>query len=682
MSFEVKNSDVKQVSNLFYVRLNFLFYLFTFFLVLIVLKLVKVQIFDHPYYASISNVQYYTTIELPAKRGLIFDREGKILATNLISADIGADPYYLKKVGANLNDVAENLARIFGGEKKFYLERLRSSEKRFVWLVRDISPEALEKFNLFLSKLMTRKEKEIYKGIVKVEKFKRFYPYDNLASHVIGAVNSEGKALMGVELKFDDILRGRNGFMKLTRDALGDARVEVKFDREEPVDGYNLKLTIDVGIQTIIETELEKAVKEFEAESGVIVIVDPWTGDILGLANYPSFNPNNYWIYNPENFKNKAIIDAFEPGSTFKIVPASLLLEKDTMKLYSKVDVEGGKSLIRGVRVIDYKPNDVLSFKEVLKYSSNIGMAKLSLDLDRLEFYKHIRNFGFGSYTGINLPAESRGELKTPDKWTPATKIFMSFGYELRATPIQIAMAYSVIANGGILFQPRIVKEILNSKGEVVKSFPVVMVRRVISERTSKILTSILEDVVNDGTGVQAKVEGLRIAGKTGTAQMYEFGFYSKSHYRASFVGFFPVEKPKFVCFVMLESPKKNYAGGVVAAPVFRKIAEQLIKLSPMEVEPRTSSLKIVQNQNSNFDPASVNQTRKEQKVKGKQMPDLRNLSVRSALAKISVFNLKVKIVGSGWVVEQFPKPGTKVDDGMECILYCRDDLKEISAEK
>ncbi len=681
MSFEVKNSDARKFSNLFYVRLNFLFYLFTFFLVIIVLKLAKVQIIDHPYYASISNVQYYTTVDLPAKRGLIFDREGKILTTNIISADVGADLYYLKKVGANLNEVAENLAKIFGGERRYYLEKLRNREKRFVWLVKDVSSESIEKFNLFLSGLKTRREKEIYRGIVKIEKFKRFYPYDKLASHILGAVNSDGKALMGVELEFDEILKGKNGFMKLTRDALGEVRAEVKFEKKEPIDGYSLKLTIDVGIQTIIETELEKAVKEFEAESGVVVVVDPWSGDILGLANYPNFNPNNYWVYDVESFKNKAIIDAFEPGSTFKIVPASLLLEKDTTKLNSKVDVEGGKSFIRGVKVIDYKPNNILSFREVLKYSSNIGMAKLSFGLDEVEFYRHIKNFGFGSYTGITLPAESKGELKTPDKWSPATKIFMSFGYELRATPIQIAMAYAAIANGGILVQPRIVKEILDSEGKVVKSFPVVTVRRVISQRTAKILTSILEDVVNDGTGVQAKVDGLRIAGKTGTAQMYEFGFYSKSHYRASFVGFFPVENPKFVCFVMLESPKKNYAGGIVAAPVFKRIAEQLIKLSPVGISPETS-LKIAENQNVNLERINPIETKKGKKVKEEQMPDLRNLSVRSALAKISTLNLKVKIVGSGLVVEQVPKPGTRVSNGMECVLYCRDNLKEIRAER
>lgn len=672
MSVEVKNNAGKDFGTIFKRRLNFLFALFSVFIVFIVLRLLKVQVFDHDYYASLSNTQYYTKITLPAKRGLIFDREGKILVTNYVVADIGADPFYLKKIGADVDKVAEELVRIFGGEKRRYLEKLRESDKRFVWLVKNATSEAVAKFDEFVNGLRSRREKEVYRGIIKVGKFKRYYPYDNLASHVLGVVNSDGKALMGLELEFDKILRGKNGVMKLTRDALGDVKASVEIEKVEPVDGYGLKLTIDVGIQTIIETELEKAIKEFEAKSGVVIVVDPWTGDILGLANYPNFDPNNYWLFDSESFKNKAIIDAFEPGSTFKIVPASLLLEKDSSKLFLKVNVEGGKSVIRGVKVVDFKPNDILSFREVLKYSSNIGMAKLGLELDKVGFYRHIKNFGFGTYTGVELPAEARGEVKVPDKWTPATKIYMSFGYELRATALQITMAYASIANGGILFKPRIVKEIIDSEGRVVKSFPVVKIRRVISEATARILTDILEEAVDEGTGVQAKVEGLRIAGKTGTAQMYEFGFYSKSHYRASFVGFFPADKPKYVCFVMLESPKKNYAGGIVAAPVFKRIAEQLSKLSSIEIQSDQKNFVAIKAEGNSF----LEKGKKVNLKDANLMPDLRNLSIRSALERISSFDLKISIVGSGVVVDQTPKPGTRIKVGMECVLYCRDDLK------
>ncbi len=675
MSLEVKN-NFKDFRVMFHARLRFLLALFALISVLVVLRLLKVQVFEHSYYSSLSNAQYYSKVSLPAKRGLIFDREGRILATNIVGVQIGADPVYLRKVKADVNEIAENLAKIFGGEKGYYLEKLRERNKRFVWLIRDASTFSVAKFDSFIYRLKTRKEKEIYRGIIKIEKFKRYYPYDNLASHVLGAVsNHENKALMGIELEFDKILRGKDGFMKLARDGLGDIRASAELELVKPIDGYNLKLTIDVEVQSIVENELEKGVKEFEAESGVALVVDPWTGDILGFASYPSFNPNYYWLYNTENFKNRAIVDAFEPGSTFKIVPASLLLEKDSTKLYARVSVDGGKSLIRGVKVVDYEPRDVLSFAEVLKYSSNIGMVKLSLGLDNLEFYRHARNFGFGTYTGIGLPGESKGELKTPDKWSPATKIFMSFGYELRATPLQIAMAYASIANGGVLIQPRIVKEIINSEGKVVKSFPVLPVRRVISERTAKILTEILEDVVNEGTGIQAKVENLRIAGKTGTAQIYDLGLYSKSKYRASFVGFFPVEKPKFVCFIMLESPKKKYFGGAVAAPIFKRIAERLIKLSPVEIENGEEKFE-------SLEKKKVTSVVKIESTDKGRMPDLRNLSLRSALKKISSFDLKVSIVGSGVVVDQSLKPGEKVTPGMECVIYCRDALKISLSEK
>ncbi len=667
----LKNGYEKDLGVMFKARLDFLFWFFVVVLILIILRLLKVQIADHIYYTSLSNAQYYTKVTLLAKRGLIFDREGRILVTNLVETQIGADPFYLKSVDADINKVSEELAKIFGGEKRYYLEKLSDVSKRFVWLVKNATTEEVSKFDAFVNSLKEQKERRIYRGIVKIERFKRYYPYGKLASHVLGAVNIDGKALMGVEFEFDEILRGKDGYMKLTRDARGDVKASVEVEKVEPMDGYNLKLSIDVGVQTIIENELRRAINEFEAEAGVVIVVDPRTGDILGLSSYPDFDPNNYWLFTTENFKNRAVIDAFEPGSTFKVVPASLLLEKDPNKLYSKVNVDGGKSIIKGVKVVDFKPNDVLSFSDILKYSSNIGMAKLGLELNKVEFYRHIRNFGFGTYTGIRLPAESKGEVKTPDKWSPASKIYMSFGYELRATALQIAMAYASIANGGVLVQPRIVKEILDSEGKVVKSFPVVYVRRVVSEKVARILTEILEEVVNEGTGVQAKVEGLRIAGKTGTAQIYESGFYSKARYRASFVGFFPVEKPKFVCFVMLESPKKNYAGGVVAAPVFKRIAEQLIKLSPIESE--SEEFNAVKSEVNTFSSAE-NIT----KVKdgAGEMPDLRGLSLRSALSKISLFDLKVSIVGSGVVVDQTPKPGTKLKAGMECILYCRDDLK------
>ncbi len=673
MNFDFKNTIAQDFLGVFNSRLRFLFYLLSFVLVLYVLRLVEIQIFKHSYYSAISRKQYFAEISLPAKRGLILDKEGRILATNVKMYQIAVDPYYLKKLKANLKEVAWNLSKIFGGDSKYYLDKLKDMNKRYVVLVRDANPTSVAKFDSFLNSLRSKTEKDIYRGIIKVEGFRRYYPYEEVAGHIIGAVGSEGKGLMGIEYEFDEILKGRDGLIRLARDGLGEVRASGELDKIEPTDGYSVKLTIDVGFQSIVEEELKKGVNEFNADGGVAIVVDPWSGDILALANYPSFNPNHFWSFDPQSYKNRAISDAFEPGSTFKIVPASILLEQDTMKLYTKVNVDDGNSLIRGVRVVDHKPYNMLSFSEVLKYSSNIGIAKLSLGIDDVKLYRKARDFGFGTYTGINLPGESRGELKTPDKWSPASKIYISFGYELRATPLQITMAYASIANGGVLIQPRLVKEVLNSKNKVVKEFPVIPVRRVISERTARILTRILEDVVNDGTGIQAKIDGLRIAGKTGTAQVYESGFYSKSRYRASFVGFFPVENPKFVCFVMLESPKKNYAGGVVAAPVFKRIAEQLIKLSPIN---NGNSTKIL------ADVSGGNFEKVREVDVGNKMPDLRNMSVRSAVEKILPLNLNVSIVGSGVVIDQIPKPGSPVSPGMKCILYCRDDLKLISVER
>jgi cell division protein FtsI (penicillin-binding protein 3) len=681
MTYKFGNTSSKSPLQEMMFRLRFLLLISALFVLFLLSRLIYIQIVKHNFYSKLAERQYQEKVKIPARRGLILDREGNILATNIIRLSFAVDPVYLiERMGVKPEDMAVQFERIFSGDRRYYLEKLRK-RRRFVWIERDVSPDIARRFDLFVDSLISSagsigekiRIRNIYKGVIKVENFVRYYPFGELAGQVLGFVSRSGDILSGLELKFDNILRGRDGYMIMQRDALGELKPSIEYAKIPPVDGYNIKLTIDLKIQSIVEGELRDAVKRFKADGGVVIVMDPKTGEILAMANYPEFDPNRYWKYSSDAMRNRAIMDAFEPGSTFKIVPSALLLDKGMINSDDRIDVDNGVSHIRGVRVVDFKPYHILNFREILKFSSNIGMAKLSLRLPSRLFFRYTRNFGFGCFTGINLPGESKGEVKFPDRWNSATKIFMSFGYELRATPLQIITAYSSIANGGIMMQPRIVKAIVDSDGRIVQEFRPVVIRRVVSERTAKLITEILEDVVNEGTGVRAKVRGVRVAGKTGTAQKYEGGIYSKSHYRASFVGFFPVDDPKYVCLVMLESPRRGYSGGIVAAPIFKRIAEGIIKMSNVGISAENLAHKLSSKVD---DKKGEDFRRKPAKVSSYIMPDLRDMSVREAFMKLDGLRVRIKIIGSGRIFAQFPTPGRRLKPGSKVILYCSSSSK------
>ncbi|MEJ2493853.1 MAG: penicillin-binding protein [Ignavibacteriaceae bacterium] len=451
------------------------------------------------------------------------------------------------------------------------------------------------------------------------------------------------------------------------------------------VPGDNLVLTIDKNYQSILEDELRSGIETYKGQSGTGIIMDPNTGEILALANIADYDPNNYGKYSDFQRKDRAITDTYEPGSTFKTFSLAALLDAGKCKENDLVYVENGKYKFKNTYIRDTHKNTYLTVSGVLEESSNIGIAKLIQKIDNDTYYKYLRGFGFGNYTSITLPGEVTGKLKKPNQWSEYTKTFMSFGYEVSVTPLQLITAYSAVVNGGILFEPHILKYITDKSGNIKSVVPSNPIRRVISEETSKRLTKILHEAVSKGTGSQAESEIISVGGKTGTSQKYIDGNYSKQDYNTSFVGFFPADNPQLVCLVLVNSPQVEKYGGKVAAPIFKKIIERILEidLKKYQQPERYDGNEILEDQfvtaklNSTEDN-KVMKTKNVQPVKNKfvdaksnLMPDLKGLSAKDAIVKLSLLGLKYNINGSGVVTSQSIKPGEKINPNHVIKISC-----------
>jgi cell division protein FtsI (penicillin-binding protein 3) len=694
------------------------------FFLLIALRLVQIQVIDAGRYQAIARKQYEQRFILPAVRGNLYDREGNVLASNSMFVSFAADP---KMLGDRVNSVAEKFARTFGKPKSYYLSKLRdvngpSTKKRFVWLERRVKPD------LARSLESTRLE-----GIVVINEPKRLYHYDELAGTLIGFTDIDNRGISGIELQYEEELRGKDGSVVMQRDGLGRARPSVDYPQIDPVNGHHLILTIDLKYQAIVEEELKRGLDVNKADAGLAVMLNPKTGEILALATVPGVNPNDASKYAPGATRNRVITDMFEPGSVFKIVTGAAAYEYRLVDPHQRFNAEHGtmKVLLPGgkIRLIkDTKDHDVLTFQEAIEVSSNIVMAKVGPLIGPERFFRQARDFGFGIPTGIDLPGEVRGRLKKPQEWSGTSLQTMAYGYEVAATPLQIAAAYAAVANRGVLMRPYIVAQVKNQNGEVVREQKPQMIRRVISEETAQRLTEAFEGVVERGTAKDVRIAGVRIAGKTGTSRKYIDGKYSTESYTASFVGFFPVEDPQLVCLVMLDNPRaKGYYGGITAGPVFRAIVERIINTSsrfapvPRKAsgetkladasEPgrqlgvtvpdvrnvrKTIAEKILEGHGLKVEvfgegdvvvrqsPEAGQRVEPGDAVKIMLMgqpksdtngmitvPDLRGMSVRRAVNRLVVDDLEARVEGSGVVVQQWPAPGTQVATGSTVRLLC-----------
>lgn len=606
-------------------------------------KLVKIQILDAGKYQEIARKQYEAKVILPATRGNIYDCNGNVLASNSMFVSYAADP---KIIGGNAGKVARAFSRMFGKPETVYLQKLRS-EKRFVWLERHIAPNLARSFDI--SKLS---------GVVTLNEPKRLYHYDEIGGQVVGCTNIDNVGISGAEYTFDKQLRGKDGYVIMQRDGLGRTRPSTDFPREEPVNGHSIILTLDIAYQSIVEDELKKGAERAKADAGIAIMLDPNTGAVLAMAQYPSVHPNALSTVSMEDLKVRAIADMVEPGSVFKLVTASAALENNLVKPDQmffaengtyKVPLNGGKFRI----IRDTHENGMITFAQALAFSSNIVFAKVGDIIGAERLYTEARNFGFGMTTGIDLPGEVSGDLKKPVEWSGATLNSMAYGYEVGVTPLQIVSAYAALANGGTLMKPYIFSKELDEQGNIVAIQEPEKIRRVLSSETDRLLKKLFQGVVEYGTGEAAKVPDVEIAGKTGTSRKYIDGKYAPGNYNASFVGFFPVDDPTLVLLVLIENPKNGYTGALASAPIFKAIAERIV------------------NNNGVFSKNRIASNRQDDDTLLVSVPNVCNVKTMTALQILDDNGFHVSISGSGDIItKQLPSPGTKIhyDDVVQLI--------------
>ncbi|MFQ3608334.1 MAG: penicillin-binding transpeptidase domain-containing protein [Chloroherpetonaceae bacterium] len=550
------------------------------FAVAIIAKLVMVQIVEAHDYQKRAKRQYEYQVPLKAMRGQILDRNGRQFATSLLVRSFAADP----KVVANADTIAQTFATLFDKPKSYYLQKLKE-KSRFVWLERHV-PAALAK----------KISEKHFAGIIEMKEVSRHY--ENLAEQLIGFTDSDHRGISGLEKQFDSLLAGKDGYMIMQRTATGYAFPAVGAKQEEATNGATIELTIDTDVQAIVEDELSKGVINAGASAGIAIVMDVQTGEILALANAPEFDANKKSSYTPEATRNRAVTDVFEPGSTFKIVMATAALDLGVIKPDDKVDgTTSGKWKIKDRTITDHEAIGTTTFRNAIARSSNIVAAKVGLEIGKEKFYDYAKAFGFGEKTGIGLIGEVPGLLKPTSQWSSISLAWMAHGYEVLVTPIQMLCAYSALANNGMRMKPFLIQRVISANGEVLYYNKAEPVKRVMKKETAEIVRDLFKTVVDSGTGITARLEGIEVAGKTGTAQLLTNGNYRSGNYVSSFVGFYPVQKPVIATLVMMINPTKGYYGSTTAAPVFANINSKI--LSVLEPEMRDEILQFATHKES-----------------------------------------------------------------------------------
>lgn len=533
-------------------------------------RLFQIQIIDYEEYKKKAIQQHESRVVLRAVRGNIYDRNGRIIASTISRFSFALDPKVLTDNKVR-ESIAKSLSKITKEDKDEIFKRIKTHKSSFMWLVRNISgTDALAMLKY-----------EDHNGFIVKKEPARNYSFGDAASQTIGFTDIDNKGLIGIELAFDSILRGKDGYAIMNRDALGHLRPMADLPRKEPKHGHSIQLTIDILLQRIVEYELKQGVANAQAQSGAVVAIDPATGEVMAMASYPNFNPNQLRINDPNTMKNRAIGDLYEPGSTFKVITAAAAINEGLIEEDDMVDGLNGTQQYKDHTIIDDHPLGRVTFREAFAKSSNIVLSNLALRLPGNSFYKYIRDFGIGINTAIELPGEVSGRLRKVEQFNASAQMFAGFGYGIALTPLQLAMVYATVANKGALYKPYVVKNIFNSEGERMRQVVPTKVRNVITAETAEKLSRLLVNVVDNGTGINAKINGIKVAGKTGTAQQLVDGSYKNKQYTASFAGFFPADNPKLAMVVILDKPQNNYYGGSVAAPIFRNIAQRWISLQP-----------------------------------------------------------------------------------------------------
>ena len=588
--------------------------------------------------------QARSTMTIPAMRGAILDRDGRGLAINTARYDLALDPT-VEGFQAQAGSFFDKLSSLTDVPAYRYREEVEARHSpQYVKLQEGLTPRQYERIQTW-----------DVPGVILTPEFGRRYNYGTTAAHVIGHVGGDGQGLGGLELAYDDTLTGEPGRRIVRRDRSGRIEAYVGGKVVEPERGGDLVLTIDLVRQAALENELRRGVRESGAEWGTAVAMNPNTGAILAMANVPTYNPNRPEAAPSASRRNRAITDRFEPGSTFKLVGAVAAIEQGLVSLDDSVKTGDGWAVFHGYTMKDVHAYGTLSFADVIAKSSNVGMAKTVDRLDAGTFYQYARNVGFSQPTWIDLPGEVGGVLKRPPKWSATTQTSMAIGYEVAVTPLQLLTAYSALANGGLIMRPYVVAERQTMTGKTLWRNEPETIRRAFEEETADTLRSVFERVVESGTGTNAQIEGLRVAGKTGTALQITDGEYSTEETRASFVGFFPADDPKVALLVVLGNPATGIYGGDVAAPVFRRVARRWAGTFPEVVDRMTRDASSAPEAALASSRSSVETLPTE---RPDTMPDLTGLPTRRAVAWLQEHGIQARLHGQGKIVQQEPEPG------------------------
>ncbi|MBI1733749.1 MAG: transpeptidase family protein [Candidatus Rokubacteria bacterium] len=620
-------------------------------------RLAWLQIVRHGELSAMAERQYSRTLVLHAQRGPIVDRHGAALATSTAAESLFAQP---RNIGDPVR-VAERLAPLLDMPAAEVHVALVSG-RPFVWLKRRLEPA------------VAARVKELREpGLGFLPEPLRLYPNRELAAHVVGFEGVDG-GLEGVERAWNEELTGRPGKALVGRDALGRDVVSQQVLQMSAA-GHGVMLTIDRTIQYLAEREIDAAYRRTGAKAAMAVAMDPKTGDVLAIAIRPTFNPNTFLdVPSREHWRNRAVTDPFEPGSTFKVILAAAALEEGVVRPDDHIYAENGQITIARTTIHDWKKYGWLTFGEVLQKSSNIGTIKVGLALGRDRYFRYMSRFGFGALTGVGLAGESRGQLREPARWSALSLPTMSIGQEVSVTALQMVSAFGAIANGGTLMQPRLVRAVFDPQGREVRRFEPRAVRQVVSPQTARTLTRLLVGVVDGGTGRNAAIPGYEVAGKTGTAQKLDPATkrYSRAPGVLSFVGYVPADDPKLVMLVMLDEPKTEKWGSEAAAPIFSAIGREVLRY--LEVPPRdTPPVQIVTGPGPEALAPRVRLvstiTAEPEATGARVMPDIRNRTLRQALSALAPLEIEVEARGHGRVTAQEPPAGTTLEPGVNAVL-------------
>ena len=644
----------------------------------VLLRLVQVQIAQGSRYRARAQRQQERRLEIAAQRGSILDREGRELAVSVEATSIYAVPDDVD----DARSAAASLAQILGMKPREVLDRLQS-EKGFVWIRRQIEPE-----------VAARVQALKLRGVHSVTEPKRFYPKGRLASAVLGFVGTDAVGLAGLEYAYDQAIRGRPGELVALTDARRSRYGELETARSRPAqEGATLVLSLDCGLQFAAERELEDAMREHRAATGSVVVMDPWNGEILAMASSPDFDPNDFQSFPAKARVNRVIADAYEPGSTFKIVTGSVALDGGLVSLDEVIDTGDGTIRVANTTISESQGHryGALTLAGIFEHSSNIGIIRVGMRLGPSRLFAGAAAFGVGQSTGVDLPGENPGIFRPLSKWSALSNASISMGQEVSLNALQLARVTAAVANGGRLVHPHVVTRVVEPGG---KSRPVAIPEpsRIVTEQTARAIARILVGVVEHGTGVKAAIPGFSVAGKTGTAQKAGVGGYQAGHHIPNFAGFAPAEHPRLVAVVVLEEPQGKYYAADVAAPLFARVVSQalgILRVAPREQQIPASVLAeaapptgppvypaglvpVSRRQGAPFESRrqGARAPRPGVEEPAAATPDVSGLSARQALAVFARLGVLARLQGSGLVVAQDPRAGTPLRAGAIHTLF------------